>query len=121
MAMTGDGLRRRPQRLWLIVLLLVLGVPQSPLMAMPAPMPHAGAHVQHALSPAAHPAAMKHAAHHHGHPNHCPQCGVCGACYSAASAVIISALHLTAPPPAVALSASLPEVYLSPDPFPPRR
>lgn len=117
MAMTSDDLCRR---LWPIaLLLLVLGPPQSPLMAMPAAMPQVGPHMQHTLGGAMHHTAMKHA-HHPNHPDHCPQCSVCGACCSAASPAMISALHFTAPPPAAPSSASPTEVYLPPDPFPPR-
>jgi hypothetical protein len=116
MAMTSDDLRRRP---WLIaLLLLVLGLPQSPLMAMSAAMPHVGAHM-HTLGGAMHHTSMKHA-HHHRHPDHCPQCSVCGACCSAASPAMISAVHFTSPLPAASSSVSPTEVYLPPDPFPPR-
>jgi hypothetical protein len=119
MAMTGSAVRRR---LWRTALLLfaLLIPPQSPLMAMPAAMPHAGPHMQHTLGGAAHRVAMKHAGHHRGQSHHCPQCGTCGTCYSAVVSMMSPALHFTAPPPAAPSPASPTEVYLPPDPFPPR-
>lgn len=122
-------MRRRPQQVCLGVLLvftLLSMVPPRAAMAIPMAMQGAAqqVHVLHDMGQMADHVSLDHAASpHNGQHDQCqcdPHCGLCGACHSTLSSAMVSSFTGMSVTPAGQRLSNLAEVYLSPDPYPPR-
>ena len=121
-------MRRRPFRACLSVLLVftLLGMlPPRAVMAMPMTMQGATQQVpmKRDMGQMADHVSLDLADSHNSHRDQCPcdeYCGLCGACHSTLSSAVVSSFTgMSITPPGPKLS-SPGDVYLSPDPHPPR-
>jgi len=109
----------------LLVFTLLSMVPLRAAMALPMVLQGA-AHQVHALHGAgqmADHASADHAASHTDQDDqrHCGgQCGLCGACHSGLPAAVVSSVIGMFIMPAIPRPVNMAEVFLSPDPRPPR-
>jgi hypothetical protein len=106
----------------LLVLALLSMLPPRTAMAMAMPM-QGGMQdmpMQHGMGRMVNHISLDHAASHHGQDDQChcgAHCGLCHSMLSSAMAPSYSGLGVT---PAGLQPSSLVEIYLSPDPHPPR-
>jgi len=107
------------------VFTLLSMLPPRAVMAMPM-APQGATHSVHALhgqGQMAERVVAGHAASHNGQHTQChcgAHCGLCGVCHSSPSTAMISGFIGMGVTPAGLRLSNLAEVYLSPDPDPPR-